>query len=484
VYGAGAAGSTFLRYLSRVGYDKNKVVVWDIKWKKIGKRYGFLVSEPNFEWINTDENILVVIAFMGSENMPLANKIQQNFIEAGYNNIIFFSDIYDLKIMIEGDFECAAGYADCKYQDDVDFSDMEPPVKAIAFYLPQFHEIPENDEWWGKGFTEWTNVKKARPRYKGHYQPREPHEDLGYYDLSDVEVMRKQAKIARKHGVYGWSMYYYWFSGKTLLAKPIDLLLENKDIDINFCLTWCNHTWTKSWVGDNQQELIRCEYREDDPEKFIDDIKKYMEDERYIKINGKPLITIYFTHEIPNVRDFIGRWRKRALEVGIGEIMVLSIIRPYTLAELGLQDCFDGETEFGSWQYAIHSGRGARLASKSDENVLVATLLTYYSDFLECYKEIINLSDHSAYLCCPGGFDNTPRYKTNSSIHDLEFSIKDYYDMVRFVTEEAISYNKEIMFVFAWNEWAESAYLEPDKRFGYALLNTFSRAINGLPFEN
>jgi len=480
VYGAGAAGSVFLRFLSTISFDKNKVVVWDMKWEKIKYRHGFKVTMPDFD-NKIGNNTLVVIALMGSENAPLANELQKKFLDEGYKNVIFFSETFGLKVMYENEFEGKEGYADFTYQEDIDFSHMTSLVKPIAFYLPQFHEIPENDEWWGKGFTEWVNVKKARPRYKGHYQPREPHDYLGYYDLSDVDVIRKQANLAKSHGIYGWSMYYYWFSGKTLLTKPIDLLLENKDIDIKFCLTWCNHSWTKSWVGDSQKELIKCEYLPNDPEKFIDDIKKYMVDDRYIKIDGKPLISVYWVHEMPNAKDIVARWRKRAIEIGIGDLFILSLIKPYTLSEMGLQDVFDAETEFASWQYALFSGRVTQL--KSIDEILVARLITYYSDLVKYYKHVIEMGDYKSYLSCLGGFDNTPRYETNSSIHDFQFSLKDYYDMVKFVTEETIARGREFMFVFAWNEWAESVYLEPDKKFGYALINTFSKALHGLPLQ-
>jgi len=187
------------------------------------------------------------------------------------------------------------------YEDNIDFSRHTTDIKAVAFHLPQFHQIPENDLWWGEGFTEWTNTKKARPLFNGHYQPREPHDDIGYYDLSDVETLRKQVRLARQHGIYGFCFYHYWFSGKRLLEKPLDILLENPDININFCLCWANENWTRRWDGKDRELLIEQKYEEQDPLKFIKDLETYLKDDRYIRVNGKPMLLIYKIPEIPNI---------------------------------------------------------------------------------------------------------------------------------------------------------------------------------------
>jgi hypothetical protein len=467
IYGAGKVGTNFLYSLHNFGFDKDKVMVWDIKYQEIRNKFGFIVSKPNFENFNINDNVIVIVAL----GIELVNEIKQQFIKAGFKNVIASEDTIPKKININ-EFVNEA-YTDCFYQNDMDFSKSTPLVKPIAFYLPQFHEIPENNEWWGKGFTEWTNTSKAKPKFQGHYQPREPHGDFGYYDLNDVNTIRKQAELAKKHGIYGWCIYYYWFSGKKLLEKPIDLLLENKDIDIDFCLMWCNESWTKSWVGNHKDELIKCEYCENDNERFIDDLKKYIDDKRYIQFNGKPLIIIYQAQNIPKIRDIISRWRKYALKIGIGEIAIFSSISPYTINYMKIQDCFDGETVFSPIIYAINS------IQLND-----SLFLCRYVDCLDNYIRSIEASDHNAFLSCQCGYDNTPRYDKQYRIYDLNFSAKLFYDMVKYVTDEAVKYNKKFIFVFAWNEWAEGAYLEPDKRFGYAMINTFSKAICGLPLDN
>jgi len=472
IYGAGAAGTRFLFFLFVQGFDKSKIIVWDRKYDEIKNKFGFTVSEPDFTHFNKSENIIVIIAIY---NESLINELEQEFVKAGYKNITAFEKINLITERIKIDEFENKGYADCVYQDDIDFSEFKPLVKAIAFYLPQFHEIPENNEWWGKGFTEWANTSKAKPKFKGHYQPREPHDDLGYYDLSNVDTIRKQAEIAKRHGIYGWCIYYYWFSGKKLLEKPIDLLLENKDIDINFCLMWCNESWTKSWIGNPKEELVKCKILDNDPEKFIDDMKKYIDDKRYIKINGKPLLIIYRRQNIPNIKDVIFRWRKRAIEIGIGEIAIFSTadIRPYI--NLGTLDYFDGEVVFNTTTYHDNA-----IQLEDMQGLVISNMVYRYSNGFETYKKFVESNNHNTYLSCISGFDNTPRYSRYYIIYDLDFLLNHFYNMVKYITEEALTYNKDFIFVFAWNEWAEGAYLEPDKRFGYAMLNTFSKAICGL----
>ena len=161
---------------------------------------------------------------------------------------------------------------DSWYEDDGDYSNYCSDVKPIAFYLPQFHTFKENDEWWGKGFTEWTNTRKSRPRFPSHYQPREPHPDIGYYDLSDWRVIARQAELAKRHGIYGFCFYNYWFSGKRLMEKPVDLLLAHPEIDIHFCLCWANENWTRRWDG-NDDEVLICQNYENDSVQYIADLK-------------------------------------------------------------------------------------------------------------------------------------------------------------------------------------------------------------------
>ena len=176
------------------------------------------------------------------------------------------------------------------YEENIDFSNNITDIKTIALYLPQYHSIKENDKWWGKGFTEWKNVKKAKSLYKGHHQPRIPGDEtnyLGYYNLTNPETIKKQVKLAKSHGIYGFGIYYYWFSGKRLLELPLNILLNNKDIIIKFFLIWANENWTRRWDGKDNEILIKQDYKEIDSENFIKDIVIYLKDERYIRIMKK-----------------------------------------------------------------------------------------------------------------------------------------------------------------------------------------------------
>lgn len=360
------------------------------------------------------------------------------------------------------------------YEENSDFSHYETDIKTIAFYLPQFHQVPENDLWWGQGFTEWTNTKKARPLFEGHYQPREPHDDFGYYDLANVEVLRKQVKLAKQHGIYGFCFYYYWFSGKCLLEKPLNNLLEHPDIDMNFCICWANENWTRRWDGKDMEILIEQKYEEKDPLDFIKDLGKYLADKRYITIDGKPVILIYKTPEIPNLRETIDTWRNYCRENGVGEIAVFAVLH-------GLIDCdsiikeflFDGFVEFPPHR---HFSQHPLIYKK--------TLIYDYAKSLETNdNKQLPIKYYRALML---GWDNTARLGNKSIIFN-NFSIITYYDYIKkYINYMRRHFKKEqrLIFINAWNEWAEGTYLEPDKRYGYALLNMTSRALFGLPYTN
>ena len=174
---------------------------------------------------------------------------------------------------------------------DRDLGIVRDQSKLIAFYLPQFHRIPENSDWWGPGFTEWHNVVRARPNFEDHYQPHIPRE-LGFYDLTYVDVMREQAELASLFGIYGFCFHYYWFSGRRILELPVDNFLKS-DIDINFCLCWANENWTRTWDGANDGILLEQKYAEGDETLFINSLIEAFSDSRYIKVNGKPLLVVY-----------------------------------------------------------------------------------------------------------------------------------------------------------------------------------------------
>jgi len=378
---------------------------------------------------------------------------------------------------------------ECEYQNNVDFSEYIPKVKTIAFYLPQFHSIPENDEWWGKDFTEWTNTRKAKPRFRGHYQPRKPHNDIGYYNLTNVEVLKKQALLAKQHGIYGFCFYLYWFSGKRLLEKPLDLFLQHPEIDINFCLCWANENWTRRWDGQNNDILIKQDYSDDDPDKFIQDIKKYIVDKRYIRINGIPVILVYNPGHIPNIENVFMKWRKKAEEIGIGKIYIFTCNSSgHTAESLGIEDRVEGMVEFPPHHLPTN------LLTKDiyytgKNNGITAHIYDYKELVSEIKKEYVikgkNLKSKNTpvYRTCILSWDNAAR-KKNDFYTFAGFSLKSFYEWVSLLTAGAFKTSVPIFFINAWNEWGEGTYLEPDKKYGYAYINTLSKAIFGLPLHN
>lgn len=358
------------------------------------------------------------------------------------------------------------------YQAEEICDDIKPAVKAVAFYLPQFHCFPENDEWWGEGFTEWTNTKKARPIYENHYQPRIPHEDIGYYNLMDVNVIKKQAELAKRHGLFGFCFYYYWFSGKRLMEKPVDILLAHPEIDINYCMCWANENWTRRWDGRNQDVLIAQEYSDDDPNKFILDIKKYLMDKRYIRVNGKPIIIIYELGAIPKLRRVIKEWKSTAKKCGIGEILVWATRGNGNTAKgLKVDDLIDMEVEFPPRDIDTMLRNVDGYKGKSfDYPTLVGDILSSRA----------SSSKEKIYRTVMLGWDNTPRCKNYYFLSAHNFDIKKYYDWLKANVEEAekaFEMEERFVFINAWNEWGEGTYLEPDEKYGYAAINTTSRAI-------
>ncbi|GEM_PF-1257475 len=342
----------------------------------------------------------------------------------------------------------------------------ENNVKYIAFYLPQFHSIPENDEWWGKGFTEWTNVTRAMPMYAGHYQPHLPS-DLGFYNLTDISSMKKQIEIAKNYGIHGFCFYYYWFNGKKLLEKPLENLYQNRNIDFPYCICWANENWTRRWDGEENSILISQEHSPENDAAFINDIIKYFNDDRYIKVGDKPVLIIYRADIIPNVKSTVNMWREICRKNGLGELFIIGA-KTFEFTspdEYGL----DAEVEFpphGSINYnAIVDGFKTLNKNYSGE-------FFDYKQLIE-EKEYLNESDYKTFKTAFPSWDNTSR-KPNSSFIFHGSTPELYKEWLEDLTNYTINHfpvNERYVFINAWNEWAEGAHLEPDRRFGYAYLN-------------
>ena len=364
-----------------------------------------------------------------------------------------------------------------EFENNIDFSNYKTKIKAIALYLPQFHSIKENDEWWGKGFTEWSNVKKSKPIFKGHHQPREPGDKtnyLGYYKLTNSNVIKKQVELAKSHGIYGFGFYYYWFSGKTLLEKPLYIYLNNKDIKFPFLLIWANENWTKKWDGKDKDILIMQEYNEKDPENFVQDIKKYLMDTRYIRIINKPVLGLYEPSKVPNLKETISIWRKKAEEIKIGELFILVCLNANSTIAINNAELFDA-----AYDFPPRTGLGEH--SVKFKNTFI------YSELI--YKNLnfrINNTVTKNFPVFRGSmieWDNCPRTKP-CYIFDY-YSPEQFYIINKIIVDwTKRHYNNEFKFIFinAWNEWGEGSYLEPDEKYGYASINSLSKALFNLSY--
>lgn len=346
-------------------------------------------------------------------------------------------------------------------------------VKYLAFYLPQFHSFPENDEWWGKNFTEWTNVTKAVPQFAGHYQPRLAG-DLGYYNLKEKNVIAEQMKLAKEYGVYGFCIYYYWFDGKKLMETPLDIIMNNKELDLPFCICWANENWSRRWDGKDKDILIAQNYDDKFADKFIKDAIVYMKDERYIKMNGKPLLVIYNANEIPNLKDSIQYWREYCKNDGLGEIHVAAV--DFALNDISKNSGFDSFVEFPP--HSVYHYEKTRLNDRLNivDNAYAGDIYDY-AEIVE-HKDYVKGSEPNK---IPGVFlawDNTSRKKNASTVYH-NYSPEAFGCWLNDVTGyvNRTKNNDKFVFINAWNEWAEGTYLEPDRRYGYAALEQVRNTI-------
>ena len=374
-------------------------------------------------------------------------------------------------------------------------------MKIIAFYLPQFHNIPENDEWWGNGFTEWTNVKKAKPLYEGHMQPRVP---LGgnYYNLLDDNVKIWQADLAKKYGVYGFCYYHYWFNGKMLLEKPMEQMLANKEVDMPFCICWANEPWTKAWVGDERKLLIAQEYgKEEEWKQHFMYLLPFFKDERYITKDGKPLFVFYRPDIVPCMKEMIETWDKLAKENGLSGITFAFQSGDYDWNNSKEANLFDYDIEFQP-PYASHwlySNDGKFVSALKKCRRLLAgwagkkfgiDLYRYgtaqykkmtgqtVANYDSMWQKIIEAKPVRS-TSIPGAFvkwDNTPRHGERGQINVGTPEKFEYY-LSKQIKHAREDYHEDMIFMYAWNEWAEGGYLEPDEDDKYGYLEAIKRAL-------
>lgn len=344
------------------------------------------------------------------------------------------------------------------------------PATLVAFYLPQYHPIPENDAWWGKGFTEWRNVTRALPQYEGHVQPRLPGE-LGFYDLRLPDTMRQQMRLAREYGIGAFCSYFYWFGGKTLLESPLQQWLVDPTLDLPLCLCWANENWSRRWDGRADDTLIGQRHSDDDDIAFIEHVARYLRDPRYLRVDGKPLLLVYRPGLLPDARATAQRWRAWCRSHGVGEIQ-LAYVQSFDRVDprrIG----FDAAVEFPPNNTTLEPITAHQQLLNPD----------YHGDVLD-WRELAGQAMAQAepsYPRYPGvnpGWDNEPRRSGRGRVF-AHASPRGYRDWLR----AAIAMSRKrfpeqpLVFLNAWNEWAEGAVLEPDTRLGHAWLEAGRAAL-------
>ena len=372
-------------------------------------------------------------------------------------------------------------------------------MKIIPLYLPQFHTIPENDEWWGKGFTEWVNVRDAKPLFEGHNQPRVPLNN-NYYDLSDIETLKWQCRIAKEYGIYGFCMYHYWFNGHLLLEKPMEMLLAHPEIDIKYCVSWANHDWTDAWKASNRQPKVLIAHNFDDEKDWVDHFNyllPFFKDPRYMIENNKPLMVIYIPNIIRKLKKMLDVWSQMARDNGFDGL---------TFIYQSAASSFDNSWDHSLFDYGVEMNPGyVGLANRQKNSSFFPKLMKYSheikrflhirrsllpqkkitevskADYDYTWQRILELRPISnapkMIPCAFTDWDNTPRHKERGYLFQgvSPDKFKSYFKQLIDNTKKY--YDTDMIFVFAWNEWAEGGYLEPDEKNGFAFLEAIKECI-------
>ncbi|MCX7217264.1 MAG: glycoside hydrolase family 99-like domain-containing protein [Burkholderiales bacterium] len=372
-------------------------------------------------------------------------------------------------------------------------------AKLIAIYFPQFHAIAENDAWWGAGFTDWESVRNATPQYPGHAQPRVP---LGgnYYDQSDVATLRWQVDLAKRYGVHGFCHYHYWFDGRQLLETPTNLMLANPGIDFPFCFSWANETWSRRWEGRDHEVLMQQTHppTQDSWQRHFDYLIRAWQDPRAIHVDGKPVFVIYRPQNIPKLPDMLAFWRRLAQERGLPGLYVIHQ-KSYDLPDASMLQGFDAVFQFQPSE-AVHStAYRPRSIRQSPLFRLIQRLPERYQDWLRGLRtrlqKDLTLHDYASVwraaveqrpepglTTYPGAFvdwDNASRYKHRATVFQgATPALFGYWlgELLKSLPERNLPEN--FVWLNAWNEWAEAAYLEPDEHHGYEYLEALQWALS------
>jgi SAM-dependent methyltransferase len=348
-------------------------------------------------------------------------------------------------------------------------------IRLIAFLLPQYHPIPENDEWWGKGFTEWTNVAKAQPNFAGHYQPHRPA-DLGYYDLRLPEVRQQQADLARGAGIHGFCYYHYWFGGHRLLERPLNDVLELGQPDFPFCICWANENWTRRWDGLESAVLMAQKHSDEDDAAFIRSLLPTLKDRRYIRINGRPLVIVYRMSLLPDPKRTATIWREIAREAGLGELYLAYVqsFDSWARNEKPSDFNFDAAVEFPPHGCGVPSRDPVQGMDPAFKGVIYDYPLTAQQTLMKA------LPSYPMFRGVMPSWDNTARKQHASHIfvNSSPEAYENWLSQALRFTDTFAQGDERIVFINAWNEWGEGNHLEPDVKYGHAYLDATRRALN------
>lgn len=348
-------------------------------------------------------------------------------------------------------------------------------MKVLALTLPQYHRIPENDKWWGEGFTDWDNVKRAKPLYDGHNQPVVPHKKY-YYDMSDISTIEWQAKVAKKYGVYGFCYYHYWFNGKLLLEKPCENLVKHPEIDCNYCFCWANESWARTWDGKDKEILIKQTFGgKTDWEKHIQYLIPFFQDERYIKKDRHPVLFFYSVERIEQFNEMIDYWNAQLLKNGLDTIFAIEFVNTFSSGNNELKT--DAVCEFEPHATAKYN---ISLFCKAKRLICKKIGMTDYLNYDDIWRRLLRKNNKygkkKIVKSCFTGFDNSPRKKKKALIIKGSTPKKFYRYLRELINKTDRNYLDDYLVVNAWNEWAEGAVLEPTEKDGYRYLKAIKRA--------
>ena len=359
--------------------------------------------------------------------------------------------------------------------------------RSIAIHLPQFHPIPDNDRWWGKGFTEWKNVVKAKPLFEGHYQPHLPA-DLGYYDLRLPDARQAQADLARQFGIHGFCYYHYWFNGKRLLERPVEEILQSGSPDFPFMLCWANENWTRRWDGKDQEVLLAQKHSEEDDVAHLEYLIQYFNDPRYIRVNGKPVFVLYKPFLLPDATETALRWKRVAAKHGI-ELYLCYMVSYYYDNKLKFIDGFDAAINFEPFgiqrddiftEIQQRNKNSFTILEKAKSKLGLNVKRKYSILPYRCMYEQLRSVHEFKYKLFPSivpGWDNTARRKDNPSLILGDSTPEHFQKWLEIIMADFTPYSDEENFIFinAWNEWAEGNHLEPCERWGCQYLEVVKK---------